>query len=325
MREVLDRPDYHGQRRWGKSEKRYRSGKKHQRQRPESDWLWIEMPQWRIVPEELWQRVHARLEQNRTYALRLSKGRLAAGPPPIDLTTGRRPNQGAPHLLTGLARCVCGSGLEAFKRPWQDTHFYYCAANRRKGRSICPHHLKLPMTSADEDVLTAIKDCVFRPDIIKAVIERTVTQIERERAGDQVERLERELDDTTTGLARLASAIAAGGDIPALAAEAKKFEERRRKLESDLRGLKGRGQALDPDQVRRWIEERMKDWRGLLMRNREQGRQVLQRVLTDRLTFTLQPDGSCLFRGSATLGRILGSTGKAGATRGWWTRRDSNP
>jgi site-specific DNA recombinase len=134
VREVLYRPDYHGKRRWGKSEKRYRSGRKQQRDRPETDWLWIDMPQWRIVPEDLWQRVHARLDQVRTYSLRLSKGRLAAGPPPIELTTGRRPKgDGGPHLLTGIARCTCGSGLEAFRRPWQDVHFYYCAATGGRG------------------------------------------------------------------------------------------------------------------------------------------------------------------------------------------------
>ena len=62
------------------------------------------------------------------------------------------------------------------------------------------------------------------------------------------------------------------------------------------------------------IRERLTDWRALLRRNPVQGRQVLQKVLTDRLVFEPQPDGFYAFRGTAVLDKILRGSCAAATT-----------
>jgi DNA invertase Pin-like site-specific DNA recombinase len=152
VREALYRRDYKGEIVWNKSEKKYRAdGKKHQRRRPESERKTRQDESLRILTDEQWQAAHVRLSEIRDYALRLRGGKLAAGPPPVDVNSpGRRPAAArVPFLLSGLSKCMCGSGFEAFRRPWQDTYFYYCAAHRRKGETICPRDIKLLMEVAD--------------------------------------------------------------------------------------------------------------------------------------------------------------------------------
>src|SRR3989442_8696927 len=76
--------------------------------RPEADWLRLQAPKLRIVPEELWQTAHGRLERRR---------RLHAA--------GERSGLERPHekyLLSGIAKCAaCGGSLVAFTRDLKRT------------------------------------------------------------------------------------------------------------------------------------------------------------------------------------------------------------
>jgi DNA-binding PadR family transcriptional regulator len=177
-----------------------------------------------------------------------------------------------------------------------------------------------------------IEELSERPDPAHADERRRyyrLTPLEADRSGDRLQKLEDELQSVVAALARLAIAIAVGGNIPEIAAEAQKFHQRREALEAELFTLRDRQRVLDAGALRRRLEDRLADWRGPLRRNREQGRQGLQRVLTDRLTFERQPDGSYAFTAPGTLDRIIrgsteGGRGSEPAAIGWWTGRESN-
>src|SRR6185503_12257117 len=61
IREMLHRPLYRGEVVWNRSQKIVKGGTKKQRKRPESEWLTFTAPELRIIPDNLWQRVKARL------------------------------------------------------------------------------------------------------------------------------------------------------------------------------------------------------------------------------------------------------------------------
>ena len=108
VREILKRPLYRGEVIYGKRRKRDLEGQVRPTRRPESEWLRVETAELRIVSPELGHAVTARLEGQRTRALRLHDGRLM----------GRPPGEGSPYLLTGLLVCaVCGGGMEVLRRP----------------------------------------------------------------------------------------------------------------------------------------------------------------------------------------------------------------
>src|SRR5262245_41033054 len=101
IREMLHRPLYRGEVVWNRSQKIMRAGTKKQRRRDESEWLRFEAPELRIVSEELWQRVKARLDERAGLFPRCKTTRQLIGRP--------RYQDESAYLLVGFVRCsVCG-------------------------------------------------------------------------------------------------------------------------------------------------------------------------------------------------------------------------
>src|SRR5260370_42382767 len=90
-----------------RKERNPETGRKTSRPRPEAEWLRVDVPEWRIVSEELWQAVQKRTEEMRKHF----GAKTAPG-----LTRGAHSR----YLLSGLRTCgecgakmviVSGSGL----------------------------------------------------------------------------------------------------------------------------------------------------------------------------------------------------------------------
>ena len=67
--------------------------------------------------------------------------------------------------------------------------------------------------------------------------------------------------------------------------------------------------VLDRAALRKNLESRLGDWRGLLRRHTEQGQQILRRLLVGRLTFTPAEDDTgryYTFHGTGTLTKLVG-------------------
>jgi len=105
---MLTRSLYRGEVVWNRSKKRDAWGIKRQSARDEQEWVRLDAPNLRIVPEPLWQTVQARLKTSRQSYLRATNGQLWG-----------RPGNGieSRYLLTGLAQCgICGGSLVAHSR-----------------------------------------------------------------------------------------------------------------------------------------------------------------------------------------------------------------
>jgi DNA invertase Pin-like site-specific DNA recombinase len=82
IREMLRNERYRGVFVWNrtKKERNPETGRKTSRPRPEAEWLRTEVPEWRIVDEDLWNRTHERIQCK---SARFSNQRQAALPRPI--------------------------------------------------------------------------------------------------------------------------------------------------------------------------------------------------------------------------------------------------
>jgi site-specific DNA recombinase len=109
IREMLYRPLYRGELVWNRSQRISRGGTKKQRRRPEAEWLRLDAPTLRIVPEDLWQVVQRRLHENQQVYPRRRDGGLLGRVP--------QPDPAAPYLLSGMGRCaLCRGTLMAMTR-----------------------------------------------------------------------------------------------------------------------------------------------------------------------------------------------------------------
>jgi len=205
LREVLRRPLYRGTIVWNKARKRNGEGQVAPSKRSEKDWISVEAPHLRIVPEPLIQAVDARLATMGTRALRLSNGQLL----------GRPPGEGARYLLTGLLTCACcGGSMEVLSRRTgkRRAYVYRCATNRRKGAHICGNGLVTPLQDTDESVLRTIEETILNPEVLKRAIAYAEDALARDQSAEQGDALEADLASVQQAIRRLTSAIVAGGD-----------------------------------------------------------------------------------------------------------------
>jgi site-specific DNA recombinase len=102
IREVLRRGAYRGELQWGKLRKVTKKGSKRQEHRPESEWLTIQSPALRIIPEDLWQRVKSTLDEREALSPRSLDGKKLIGRP--------RFQDESAYLLTGFTECSVWGG-----------------------------------------------------------------------------------------------------------------------------------------------------------------------------------------------------------------------
>ena len=303
LRAVLYRDLYHGELVWNRTKKRDKWGQSKRSSRPEGEWVRQAVPALRIVSAEAWQAAHDRLAGSRSRYLRQKDGRVM----------GRPPATGAKYLLAGFLTCgCCGSSLEARSRSHGKRRavFYGCAAYHRRGKSICANSLTVPMAVTDDAVLSVVEDAILRSEVVEAAVERAVEQLTATTVVSRRPTLEADLAALESELTRLTGAIATGGELPALLDAVQDRERRREALRRELE-LLGASEpvVLDRAALRKNLESRLGDWRGLLRRHTEQGQQILRRLLVGRLTFTPTEDETgryYAFHGTGTLTKLVG-------------------
>ena len=280
VRAVLYRELYRGEIVWNRTKKRDTWGVKCQRPRPESEWLRIPAPALRIVDEALWDAAHARLTATRQTCLRTQGGRLW-GRPPSGLASR--------YLLTGIARCgICGGGLEVRSRSHgrRRAFYYSCSSFYRRGPEVCPNRYEIPMRTADAAVIEALLTDLLTPDRLASVVKRLLARATAAQDTPNTTRVgvERQLVAVEAALDRLTTAVASGGDIPALVDAIKTQDAQRRALRGRLEALQRPAVTFDHVLERR-LRGAVTEWRDVLGRQVAQARQIVTKLLADRLTF----------------------------------------
>ena len=269
----------------------------------------ISAPELQIVSDKLWQQVHERLDQQRTAYLRGTNGQLWG-----------RPARGveSKYLLPGLARCgSCGGSMYVKSRSHgkKRAFFYGCTSFHLRGSAVCSNSLEVPMPASDLAVLSAIEADILRPEIITKALRKAVDRLKPMGAAAQAKRgeLEKRLLAVNRELERLTSAIVAGGSGATLVQAMKEREEHRDIL---MRELATADQVSKIGQVQwaaveRQLQEKLKDWKGLLQRHAPQARQMLKKLLCGPIVFTPHREGKSrhyTFRAQLNLDRLLSGT-----------------
>ena len=305
VREVLHRSLYRGEVVWNKTKKRDSWGRAKPQSRPETEWLRVDVPELRMVDERLWKAAHARLARARKVYLRGTNGRLWG-----------RPKGGveSKYLLPGLARCgVCGGGLYVKSRSHgkRRTYFYGCSSYHRRGSTVCPNGRELPMTQADDAVLSAVLEDFLDAELIEAVVARALERVEPVVEDASMRRgcIEAALGEVEQEICRLTHAIASGGQLAGLLTGLKDREDRREALRAELHGLRRVEQRgnVDRSLLATQIRQRVDEWRGLLTRQTAYARQLLTKLLEGPMIFTpqLNDSGTWEFTATARFDRLL--------------------
>jgi hypothetical protein len=300
---MLTRSLYRGEVVWNRSRKRNVWGIKRQTGRAEGEWVQLEVPALRIVPEPLWQAVRERFRDTRASYLRATNGQLWG-----------RPANGieSRYLLTGLAQCgLCGGSLIVHSRAsgGRRANAYLCSYHHLRGSTVCPGGLVLPMDLTNEAILKTIEQEVLHPEVVRRALRRVLGELNApiDTVVPHRTAAQAELAVLDQELARLTQAVAQGGDLKPLLDGIHAREQRRRTLQIELAGLEGLRPvgARDLQDIQREVEVRLTDWRGLLRRQVTQSRQILKKLLVGRMVFRQREDGVYEFSGQASLGRVL--------------------
>jgi site-specific DNA recombinase len=168
------------------------TGKRISRVNPESEWIRTEVPDLRIVSDEVWSSVR---QIRRRYA----------GQPP---ERARRPKR----LLSGLLTCGECSGGFTLVRPGK----YGCATHREKG--TCSNASQISVDQLERRVLAGIKARLRDPALLTEFVHEFHSELKRIKTSSKDSRSlnKRTFDEITQKIARIVTAIAEGTDTPAL-------------------------------------------------------------------------------------------------------------
>lgn len=159
------------------------SGKRVSRLNPESEWVIQDVPELRIIHQDIWDAVKAR-QQKLAYE--------PSQPGENKLNERRRPK----HLFAGLVKCgCCGGGYIMISKD-----LLGCATARNKG--TCGNRLNIRRDALEASVLSGLSTHLMDPKLFKEFcteFTREVNRLRSERSADiearrrELERIEREL------------------------------------------------------------------------------------------------------------------------------------
>ena len=132
--------------------------KRQARLNPPEVWKVHEVPELRLIEDDLWDQVKAR--QNGI--------REAMNPAGVKNERPRLENARRPaYLLAGLVKCgCCGAGYTLINKTR-----YGCAGARNKGDAVCTNRATIQREEVEVRVLTGLREALLHPELIAAFVE----------------------------------------------------------------------------------------------------------------------------------------------------------
>ncbi len=194
------------------------TGKRVARANPPSEWITKDVPELRIIDDEVWQAVQTR------YASVQRKWK--AGQEGRRFNQFRRPK----YLFSGLTKCgECGAGFIVHSREQLG-----CFGTRDRG--TCTNKLTISRHEVEERVLSALQDKLMRKDFFEEFCREFAKEMNRlrmeHRAG--LTGAKRELERVKREIEKVIDAIAQGYAGPELKARMNGLQERKEALLAQL-------------------------------------------------------------------------------------------
>jgi hypothetical protein len=160
------------------------------------------------------------------------------------------------------------------------------------------------MQATDVAVLDALKDQLLAPAIIEEAVTRALVELTAPR-GNESSSVEQRLDKLKAEAAKLAEAVAVGGNIPALLDALKAKEAERERLEERLAALQTPADPADIEGIRESLLRAAREWHRTLTRHPEQARTMVQTLLDGRLLMRPKQDEDGVYYEFSGVGTLL--------------------
>ena len=229
---ILRNPLYIGQVTWNRSEwiKDPDTGKRKRRERPVGEWVTVEVPELRIISDDLWERVQARhraIEQRTETARRVMRNAGRTGPAPR-------------YLFSGLLSCgVCGAPFVMIS-----AQRYGCSAHRYRGETVCDNRLTVARRVVETKLLEGIRADLCGPEALEAFKRETTRQLSETSRKPDTLALRAGVSALEARIARMVEAVAAGMFSPTLQAALEQAEVEKQRLETQLQDAERATRAL---------------------------------------------------------------------------------
>ena len=206
------------------------TGKRQARPNPPDEWITREVPDLRIVDDQLWNEVKARQRHVRHALMHDNVG--------VRAERARRPV----YLLSNLLKCgVCGGGFSKVSQ-----HHYGCSNARNRG--TCDNLLTVRRDVLEASVLSGLKTHLMTPELTKefaAEYHRELNRLNAARDEDCVRRKE-ELDRVERQIRAIIDAIKDGLRTPGMKEELFALEVRKQKLVAEVKHAQPPSPRLHP-------------------------------------------------------------------------------
>ncbi len=185
------------------------TGRRVQRKRAQSEWIVRDDQTLRIVPDELWQRVQARLNARKA----------------------QQPKGGKParYMLSGLLKCACCGSSYSMR----NDRNYGCAGYVRG--LDCTQGRVLSRRKAETELLAGIKATVTSPEYVKAMAAAVRVRVREREQGTDKKLFAAELAKVERELGNAVDALVSLGKSAAVLARVRELETRKAMLESQIR------------------------------------------------------------------------------------------
>jgi site-specific DNA recombinase len=227
IRDMLRRDKYRGVHKWGK---RYEvrdpeTGQKQWRHRPENEVVTIAVPEWQIVPDDLWNKVQSEIKRRNHFGTKRIGG-------------FNRTEQSKKYLFSGLLRCVCGRSMTIVSGSGSSMR-YGCPEHRNNG--VCNNNLTIRRDRLEEQLLGFLVGGLLRPEMLEYALTSFDQQLqvrlnELRKPADEKSKLRDERAKLTSEAENIAQAIADSGhrQSPTLLSLLQKIESQIAELDKRL-------------------------------------------------------------------------------------------
>jgi hypothetical protein len=209
---ILRNERYRGRVVWGKTVKvRSKTGKRVCRKTEKDKWVVREIPEQRIVSDELWIAVQARIKTvKHLYGEIGRKGGMQ----------GR--SASSPYLFSGLLKCSeCGANFSIVSGRWRGRGdvLYGCPQNALRGTSVCSNGVRIYRRTLEVKLLSAIQEQIVKPEAVEYVLERFQDELTKalNNLDGELDQMRRRKEALEREVANLANAVAPGRFLTSLA------------------------------------------------------------------------------------------------------------
>ncbi len=199
------------------------NGGKTRRDNPRSEWIINDIPELRIIDEELWQAVADRF----------------AEPSRSQASTNHRELR---YPFSGMIRCAtCNANFIAIRATRKGHSYvkYACGYNHRRGSSVCANQSRVDQNKLMDAVVGAIEEHILKEPNIKIIVDAVEKLVAEYRGNhsDERKRLQAERDQLDKEIENLSRAMSIAKDVPELAKQLQDKAKRRSIVADALDGL----------------------------------------------------------------------------------------